>query len=167
MQTSASSSHISWDILSEKAGFRAMLVGWKASGENPSSVQVRDSLCTCCGFWRSALYTRVHQMAILYIGMQTTYDLPGLWAGRDHLEMWQSGWSRCCFWLVYQVLSYLSLKEERACWSGQRNVINNSFSTHQPRNASGGETERTKHVSYDCLLGLYTNFSLMLTRFFL
>lgn len=75
------------------------LLGEKLLGKTLHLCRYVTACVLAVGFEGSALYTRVHQMAILYIGMQTTYDLPGLWAGRDHLEMWQSGWSRCCFWL--------------------------------------------------------------------
>lgn len=79
------------------------------------------SWCTCCGFcedqhcmpefikWafctltyrqltrRFNYSTGTTQTAAIHV---SGYDLPGLGAGRDSLEMWQGGWSHCYFWLV-------------------------------------------------------------------
>lgn len=110
------------DFLSEEAGVRTMFTRGKLLGETIRYMARIWQLMSLLWFlWGSTLYARVHQMGVLYFDIRqltrrfsystgTTlraaihvsgYDLPGLWARRDYLEMWQSCWSHCCFWLGF------------------------------------------------------------------
>lgn len=115
-------------------------------GRNRPYAQVRGSWCTCCGFcqdympefikWafctltyrqltgRFSYSTGTRETAAIHV---SGCDLPGLWAGRDHLEMWQSSWSHCCFWLglprivPFMVVRGKALLKGYAQWSEECN----------------------------------------------